>query len=123
MTATATAGRPLTITIQRDGDRRDVQLRPTDPPEGLGLRILEEIAGLRVADESRRVIIDDVLRGSRSAQIGLAQGDLIVGVNGAEVRSTRELNHELIKSAERSSIVLSVARGRYIYNLTFPMGV
>ena len=123
LTATATAGRPITVSILRDGTRRDVQLRPTDPPGGLGLRILEEIAGLRVADDSRRVVIDDVLRGSRGANIGLAAGDLIVGVNGVEVRSTRELNQELMKSAERSSVVLSVARDRYIYNLTFPMGV
>jgi hypothetical protein len=43
-------------------------------------------------------------------------------VNGTEVRSTSDLNNELTKAVERSSIVLSVARGRYIYNLTFPMG-
>jgi len=68
------------------------------------------------------VIVDDVVRGSRSESIGLAQGDVIVGVNGTEVHSTRELNDELMKAAERSSIVLSVARDRYVYNLTFPMG-
>jgi hypothetical protein len=28
-----------------------------------------------------------------------------------------------MKAADRSAIVLSVARGRYVYNLTFPMGV
>ena len=55
--------------------------------------------------------------------IGLAPGDFIVSVNGSEVRSTRELNSAVIRGAERSSIVLSVARGRYIYNLTFPMGL
>jgi S1-C subfamily serine protease len=97
-------------------------VRPEDPPGNLGLRILEEVAGLRVADERRAVVIDQVLRNSRSAEVGLAQGDLIVGINGVEVSSTRELNTELIRGADRSSIVLSVARGRYIYNLTFPMG-
>jgi S1-C subfamily serine protease len=80
--------------------------------------MLREIAGLIVIDQSRSVIIDQVMRGSRSANIGLAQGDVIVGVNGVEVRSTKELNDELIRAAERSSIVLSVARGRYIYKST-----
>jgi serine protease Do len=123
LTATLSADQPVNLTIIRGGSSRTVTVRPVDPPSSLGLRILEQIAGLRVADQSRSVVIDEVIRGSRGDSIGLAPEDVIVGVNGAEVRSTRDLNTELIKAAERSSIVLSVARGRYVYNLTFPMGV
>jgi Do/DeqQ family serine protease len=122
-TATVAAGQPLQITIDRDGSSRNVTLRPVDPPGGLGLRILEEVSGLRVADARRAVIIDQVLSGSRAADIGLQPGDVIVGVNGNEATSTRELNTEVMRGAERSSIVLSVQRGRFVYNLTFPMGV
>jgi serine protease Do len=122
-TSTAASGQPLSLVISREGSSRTVAVQSTEPPAGLGLRILEEVAGLRVADRSGRVVVADVIGGSRSANVGIAPGDLIVGVNGAEVHSTRELNDELIKAAERSSIVLSVARDRYIYNLTFPMGV
>ncbi len=122
-TATIAAGQPLEITIDRSGSSRKVTLRPVDPPGGLGLRILEEVAGLRVADERRAVIIDRVLGGSRAADIGLEAGDVIVGVNGSEVTSTRDLNTEVMRGADRSSIVLSVQRGRFVYNLTFPMGV
>jgi serine protease Do/serine protease DegQ len=110
------------VVIHREGAERTISVRPADAPATLGLRILQEIAGLSVADERRAVVIDDVARGSRSAEIGLTAGDLIVGVNGTEVRSVRELNDEVMKGTERSSIVLSVQRGRYIYNLTFPMG-
>jgi hypothetical protein len=35
----------------------------------------------------------------------------------------KDLNQALTQSAERSSVVLQVARGRYIYSLTFPMGI
>ena len=122
-TATLAAGQPVAIAIIRSGSAQTIQVRPADPPGGLGLRMLEEVAGLRVADERRSVIIDEVVARSRAAEIGLAQGDVIVAVNGAEVTSTRELNTELIRGAERSSIVLSVSRGRFVYNLTFPMGV
>ncbi len=121
--ATAAAGRPVTLSVQTGGRTRPVLVRPVDPPESLGLRILEEVAGLRVADQARNVVVDDVIRGSRSEKIGLAPGDVIVGVNGMEIRSIRDLNNELIKAADRSSIVLSVARDRYIYNLTYPMAV
>jgi len=122
-TATIAAGQPLEITIVRNGSTRNVTLRPVDPPGGLGLRILEDVAGLRVADERRSVVVDQVLSGSRAADIGLEPGDVIVAVNSAEITSTRELNTEVMRGAERSSIVLSVQRGRFVYNLTFPMGM
>ena len=121
--ATAAAGRAVRLTVLSNGSSRTVEVRPTEPPASLGLRILEEVAGLRVVDQSRSVVVDEVLRDSRSQNIGLEPGDVVVGVNGVEVRSVRDLNTELVKSAERSSIVLSVARGRYVYNLTYPMGI
>ncbi len=121
-TATTAPGQPVSFTFTRDGAPHTVQVRAGEPPAGLGLRILEEVAGLRVADQSRSVIIDGVAHGSRSESIGLAPGDTIVGVNGVEVHSTRELNDQLANATDRSSIVLSVARDRYIYSLTFPMG-
>ncbi|HJQ37091.1 MAG TPA: trypsin-like peptidase domain-containing protein [Thermoanaerobaculia bacterium] len=122
-TATLASGQPVNLTIARDGSSRKVQVKPQDPPANLGLRILEQIAGLRVADQNRAVVVDEVVNGSRAAEIGLQPGDYIVGVNGAEVGSTTALNTELMRGADRSSIVLSVQRGRYVYTLTFPMGV
>ncbi|HXH39484.1 MAG TPA: trypsin-like peptidase domain-containing protein [Thermoanaerobaculia bacterium] len=123
LTATVAAGQPLPLTVARDGATQSISVRPSEAPGDLGLRILREIAGLTVIDQNRTVVIDEVARGSRSANVGLAQGDVIVGVNGAEVASVKDLNQALTQSAERSSIVLQVARGRYIYSLTFPMGV
>ena len=58
----------------------------------------------------------------RGGGFGLA-GDVIVGVNATEVSSTRQLNDELTKAADRSSFVLDVAHGGVIYGLTFPMGI
>lgn len=122
LTATLTPGSTVEVSYEREGQKRRVQLRAEDPPSGLGMRILEEVAGLRIADERRSVVIDEVLRGSRAEDIGLAPGDVIVAINNTEVKDTRAANTELIRAADRSSIVLSVARGRYVYSLTFPMG-
>ena len=121
-TATVPSGQPVQLTVIREGSPRPVTVRPSDPPRDLGLRILWEIAGLRVGN-SRGVTIEEVAGGSRSANIGLQPGDVIVGVNGNEVRSVEQLNSALTNSAERSSIVLDIARGRFIYSLTFPMAV
>jgi serine protease Do len=122
-TATLAPSQPVAITFSRSGSTQTVQAAPADPPADLGLRILLEVAGLRIADENRSVVIDDVARGSRAAQIGLQPGDLIVAINGRDVKSTNDANTELVRGADRSSMVLSVQRGRYVYNLTFPMGL
>jgi Do/DeqQ family serine protease len=122
-TSTVASGQPLPVTIVREGSTRTVAVKPADPPSDLGLRILWEIAGLRVAERRGSVVVDEVAPGSRAAEIGLAQDDAIVQVNGVEVTSINDLNRELTRSAERSSVVLSVARGRYVYNLTFPMAL
>ena len=121
-TATIPSGEAVPLTVVRDGTPRTINIRPVDPPRDLGLRILWEIAGIRVAN-SRGVVIEEVAGRSRSANIGLQQGDLIVGVNGNGVRSVDDLNAALTSSAERSSVVLDVSRGRFIYSLTFPMAV
>jgi serine protease Do len=121
-TATLAPGQSVKLTVNREGADRTVDVRASEPPADLGLRILQEVAGLRVADENRSVIVDEVVGRSRAAEVGLTSGDLIVGVNGTEVSDTRQLNSQLIAGAERSSIVLTVARGRYAYNVTFPMG-
>ncbi|MGN6184141.1 MAG: trypsin-like peptidase domain-containing protein [Thermoanaerobaculia bacterium] len=121
-TATVAPGQQLDLAYERDGAKRRASLRAVDPPSGLGLRILEEVAGLRVADERRSVVVDDVVRGSRAEEIGIQPGDIIAAVNNVEVKDTKSANSEMMRGADRSSIVLSVQRGRYIYSLTFPMG-
>lgn len=121
-TSTVPSGQPVQLTVLRDNSPRTIAIKPAEPPRDLGLRILWEIAGLRATD-SRGVVIDQVASGSRSANIGLAPGDAIVGVNGNPVRSLDDLNNALISSTDRSSIVLDVERGRFIYSLTFPMAV
>ena len=123
VTATLPSGQDIALSVLREGSSRTIQLRPAEPPSNLGVRILEEVAGLRVVDQRRSVVIEDVIRGSRSAGIGITPGDIIVGVNGIEVRSVQDLNDQLTRAADRSSIVLNIAHGGVIYGLTFPMGV
>ncbi len=122
-TALLPSGHPVDVTVNRDGASHAMSLRPIDPPSDLGLRILWEVAGLRVRESRGAVVVDEVANGSRGASIGLNSGDFIVGVNGTDITSVKELNQQLTQAAERSSFVLSVQRGRYVYNLTFPMGV
>jgi serine protease Do len=121
--ASVTPGSALTFHIQRARRRIEIQISPGEAPATLGVQMLREISGLRVEDSRRGVVVGSVERGSRAEAVGLAPGDLIVAVNGRQVRSVEELNALLRRSVDRTSIVLSVARGNFVYTLTFPMGV
>ncbi len=123
ITATALQGHRVRLQLTRDDKEVSLTLTPVAPPADMGLEILSEVTGVTASDSSRGVAISQVDSRSRGAEVGLEPGDLIVGINGMEVRTIRELNEELIRNADRSSIVMSVARGRFIYTLTFPMGV
>lgn len=119
--ATAAAGNAVTLAVSREGSARQLTVRPTDAPQNLGLQMLRDVIGISVAANGGAVLIDNVARGSQAERTGLAPGDQIVGINGVEIASVSDLNTKLRTSADRSSIVLSVARGRFIYTLTFAM--
>ncbi len=121
-TSTLAEGQAAELGVVRASASIRVTVRSAAPPQDLGLSILESVCGLRVGDQRRSVVITEVIRGSRAGRIGVTPGDVIVGVNGNEVRSSEELNGQINRSLERSSIVLDVAHGGVIYALTFPMG-
>jgi serine protease Do len=122
LTATTGTGEKLMVRVRRDEQTLDVRIAPVDPPADLGLVLLRDISGLTVKEVAGTVLVSDVEQGSRAAQVGLRGGDTIVGVNGVRVESVKDLNLEVTRGADRSSIVLAVARGRYVYTLTFPTG-
>ena len=121
-TATMKSGERLRLRVMRGNEVTELALTASDPPANLGLTILSQISGITARDGSRGVVIYDIEPGSRAEGMGLAPGDAIVGINGIELRNVEQLDDELTKASDRSSIVLQVARGRYIYSLSFPLG-
>jgi serine protease Do len=121
-TATAAPGQPLALAITHGTTTSKTTVRPVDAPANLGLRILREVAGIEAANAGR-LVVDNVASGSRAEKIGITRGDAIVGVNGVEITSTKQLNDEVSKAAERSAFILDVLHGGVIYELTFPMAV
>lgn len=111
---------PLRLDVRRGERTVKITLRATRPPAGLGLRVLEQSVGIRVAGRER-LAIESVTAGSEAAERGLRAGDSILGANGQEVRSTEDLSREVLRGLERGSVLLAVGRGRYVYNLDLPL--
>jgi serine protease Do len=115
------AGTPLRLQVRRDGKTLDVTLRPVVPPAGLGLRILEERVGLSVSERQGGLLVSRVLAGSAAGKTGLVPGDIVVGVGNREIREAEMLGAEVLRGFDRGSLQLVVQRGRYAYNLEFPL--
>ena len=75
--------------------------------------------GLSIRESEGRLLVDAVAAGSAAAERGLRRGDAVLGANGQPTRDLDELGREVLRAAERGSLLLAVGRGRYVYNLSF----
>jgi serine protease Do len=118
---TAGADSPLALEVRRGERTVKLTLRAAHPPQGLGVRVLETSVGLSVAASRGSLAIDRVASGSAAARRGLRPGDVILGANGQRVSNEEELGREILRGLDRGGVLLAVQRGRYIYNLDFPL--
>jgi Do/DeqQ family serine protease len=122
---TAPSGNALDLDVKRGDRTLKMSLKAVPPPEGLGRQLLTRNVGLEVEEgrgESKgALVIRRVADGSVAASKGLRPGDLILGANGQEVRSAEALGREVLRGVERGGLLLAVQRGRYVYNLDFPL--
>jgi serine protease Do len=118
---TAPAGAVLDAEVRRGGQTVRVKLRAVHPPQGLGLQVLERSVGLAVEPARGGLAIRRVAGGSLAEQKGLRPGDVILGANGQQVDSVENLGREVLRGLDRGGLLLAVQRGRWVYNLDFPL--
>lgn len=118
---TAAVGAPIRLDVRRGERSFQATLRAAPPPQGLGLRFLESSVGLVVEESRGRMVVERVVAGSLAERRGLRAGDLILGANGQELSTTEALGREVLRGIDRGGLLLAVGRGRYIYNLDFPL--
>jgi len=118
---TAPSGSPVELELRRGDRTLKVGLKPVHPPQGLGLQVLERSVGLKVEPVQGGLAIRQVVNGSVAAERGLRPGDVILGANGQQTASAEALGREVLRGLDRGSLPLSVQRGRWVYNLDFPL--
>jgi len=118
---TAPAGTALELEVRRGDKTVKVSLKAVTPPQGLGRELLERNVGLRVEEAGGSLVIRRVADGSLAERKGLRPGDLILGANGQEIKKLDELGREVLRGLDRGGLLLAVQRGRFVYNLDFPL--
>ena len=114
-------GRPMKLVLRNGAADRTVTVSGEAPPADYGIRRLRADLGMTVrsgTDGLRITIVD--ARGA-AARAGLETGDVLVSVNGTEVREPQDVNKVIARDHNRSTLWMEVARGRFAYTLTFPL--
>jgi serine protease Do len=119
--ANYSAGQKIGIRLIRNGQEQALELVPEAPPETVGEDLLESAMGLMLQSSRYGVRISKIIQGSQADRIGLAAGDILLGINGRNVKSLKDVNKVLARDFEKDSAVLTVQHGYVAYNLTFEL--
>jgi serine protease Do len=114
-------GKPMRLGLKTAGAARVVTVSGEKPPEDYGMRRLRAELGMtvRAGTNGLRITVADP-RGA-AAKAGLENGDVLIALNGTEVRDAEEVNRIFARDQNRTTLVMEVARGRFAYTLTFPL--
>ena len=114
-------GRPMKITLRGSAGERTITLTGQAPPPGMGTRILREQLGMSVRQGRGGLVITVTERGGAAANAGLETGDILLALNNTQVKTTEDVDNVLKRDYNRSTLSMEVGRGRFAYNLSFPL--
>jgi serine protease Do len=114
-------GKVLSVGYRRDGVEMTARVTTERTPEDLGLDVLRREIGLVFKETRGGLMVASVLGRSPAAVKGLERGDVVLAVNNVKVRTLDDVSRAVENGYSRSSLVLSVLRESYVYNLTFGM--
>ena len=137
-------GDTVTLTILRNGQTQQVKVKLTARPAtqtpvpqqpqvtpqvggtslGIqGMTVTPQIAqGLNLPQDTRGVLVGDVLQGAPAASAGLQQGDIITGLAGQPVNSIDQLRTELQNHNPGEQVQLTILRNGQQQTLTVTLG-
>ena len=114
-------GDRVTLTLRRDGRDEDVRLAAAAFPVARADELAWQLLGLEAVADDEGLVVRRVRSGSPAARIGVQKGDRLLGLGGTPLRSVAELRRKMVEVRAARSILLSVGRGPYQYNVNVPL--
>ncbi|HLK10962.1 MAG TPA: trypsin-like peptidase domain-containing protein [Candidatus Binatia bacterium] len=115
------AGEPLAVTRRRDGRDEDVRLAAAGFPESAADALAWRALGLDVRQSDDGLAVARVRPGSPVARIGVQRGDRLLGLGGTPLRSVAEFRRRMIELRAKRSVLVSIGRGPFEYNVNVPL--
>jgi serine protease Do len=108
----------LTVSGDKDGAIREVAVRVVSFPEADADSLVWSLLGFAAdEDQGGGLVVTKIRAQGPVAKIGLRRGDRILGLAGVGVRTKAELRRKMLEVRTARSVVLTVGRGPYEYNV------
>jgi Do/DeqQ family serine protease len=114
-------GEHMRLTRRRDGHDEDVDVVIASFPAARADELAWQLLGLDAGADDEGLVVRRVRAGSPAARIGVQRGDRLLGIGGTPLRSVVELRRKMIELRSARSVLLSVGRGPYQYNVNVPL--
>jgi serine protease Do len=128
-----TADAALKIEFFRKGSISTVTVKAAEVPPGHVEAIIEKNIGFEAIDNSAQtarryglasadgIVISKISQTGQAGRKGLRPGDIILQMQGRDIKNTADFKHQIPQHIYSDSIVLLVQRGRYGYYVTFDL--
>ncbi len=115
------SGDTLRLRVLRGQREEDIAVIASRFPQEKADELAWQLIGVSVTEGEDGVEVRKVRPGSPAARIGVEQGDMILGLSGAQTKSLSEFRRKMIDARLNQSALLSIARGRQLYHVTIPL--
>lgn len=115
-------GQDLALEIFRAGETQQLALVAEEVPQRVIDALVQERLGLSLArNEAGGYRVQDVRSGSGADRIGIANGDLVLGINGRALSDAATLRRAALDLRGRTRALVVVQRGGGRYHVTVPL--
>ncbi len=114
-------GDTLRLRVLRRSGEENVTITPARFPQEKADDLAWQLLGLAVAQSEDGLAVKKVRPGSPAARIGVERGDAILGLSGSQTKTLAEFRRKIIDARLGQSVLLSIGRGRQLYNVTIPL--
>jgi len=120
--ARATPGQPLRLTLERDGKKREIEIRAGKVPSEAVQELAQELLGLRLKlRPGGGAQVEAVRPETGSARVGIQPGDLVLAIGGRQLADPSSLLHAVLDLRGRARTLVVVVRGRGRSHVTVPL--
>ena len=109
-----TAGQNVAAEVLRDGKVLNLALRPREITEKEALDLAWTLYGLKVTEQQGRLVLSQPADRSPALLQGLRNGDILLALDGTEMRTKSDLAEAILNGRFKSSAKIIVQRGRSI---------
>lgn len=115
------SGDTLRLRVKRNQTEEEIAVIASRFPQDKADDLAWQKLGVEIRAEDEGLVVKRVRPGSPAARVGVEQGDIVLGLSGAQTKTIAEFRRKMIDARLNQSILLSIGRGRQLYHVTIPL--